>query len=81
MKADLYGYRVFRANSKHEEFSQITVESVFYSHYTDTISLQTLTKKVYYKILAVDQRQNWSEFSSILKWTDQISSPHCSASD
>ncbi len=64
---DLYGYRVFRANSRHEEFSQITVESVYTSFYTDTISLRTLSKKVYYKILAVDQRQNWSEFSEILE--------------
>lgn len=64
---DMFGYRVFRANSRHEEFSQITVESVYNNYYTDTISLRTLSKKVYYRILAVDQRQNWSEFSTILE--------------
>lgn len=64
---DLFGYRVFRANSLREEFSQITVESVYSNSYSDTISLHTLSKKVYYKILAVDQRQNWSEFSAILE--------------
>ena len=37
---DLFGYRVFRANSKHEEFYQITVESVYTDYYTDTISLR-----------------------------------------
>lgn len=64
---DLFGYRVFRANSRNEEFSQLTVESVYLNNYTDTISLKTLSKKVYYKILAVDQRQNWSDFSEILE--------------
>lgn len=64
---DLFGYRVFRANSRHEEFSQITAEGVYTNSFTDTISLKTLSKKIYYKILAVDQRQNWSEFSSILE--------------
>ena len=64
---DLFGYRVFRANSLHEEFSQITAESVYANCFTDTISLKTLTKKVYYKILAVDQRQNWSAFSEVLE--------------
>lgn len=64
---DLFGYRVFRANSRHEEFSQITAEGVYTNSFTDTISLKTLSKKIYYKILAVDQRQNWSEFSVILE--------------
>ena len=64
---DLFGYRVFRANSRHEEFSQITAEGVYTNSFTDTISLKTLSKKIYYKILAVDQRQNWSEFSAILE--------------
>lgn len=64
---DLFGYRVFRANSRHEEFSQITAEGVYTNSFTDTISLKTLSKKVFYKILAVDQRQNWSDFSEILE--------------
>lgn len=66
-ETDLFGYRIFRANSRNEEFSQLTVESVYHNYYSDTISLHTLAKKVYYKILAVDQRQNWSAFSEVLE--------------
>ena len=64
---DLYGYRVFMANNPNDEFSQLTVDAVYDNFYTDTIQLKTLTKKVYYRILAVDKRQNWSEFSDILE--------------
>lgn len=64
---DLYGYRVFMANNPNDEFSQLTVDAVFDNFYTDTIQLKTLTKKVYYRILAVDKRQNWSELSEILE--------------
>jgi uncharacterized protein len=63
---DIYGYRVYRGNGKHEEFSQITVAPVTDTVFTDQITLKTLTKHVYYQILAVDQRQNYSAFSEIL---------------
>ncbi|MFW6267526.1 MAG: hypothetical protein ACOC1E_00180 [Marinilabiliaceae bacterium] len=65
--ADISGYRVFRANAQHEEFSQLTGSTVENNRYTDTINIETLTKKVYYKILAVDQSQNWSGFSEVLE--------------
>lgn len=65
--ADILGYRVFRANEKHEEFSQLTGHTVLTNSYADSINIKTLSKKVYYKVLAVDQRQNWSGFSDILE--------------
>ena len=64
---DIFGYRVFRANHIKEEFSQITIETTLLNSYVDTISLKTLTKEVYYKVVAIDQRQNKSGFSEILK--------------
>jgi fibronectin type 3 domain-containing protein len=64
---DLYGYRVYRANSLKEEFSQITKEAIQRTYFTDTIQLQTLTKKVYYQIVAVDTRFNPSKFSEALE--------------
>ncbi|MFO8001438.1 MAG: hypothetical protein R6U46_09350 [Marinilabilia sp.] len=64
---DIDGYRVFRANATHEEFSQLTGSTVENNRYIDTINIKTLTKKVYYKILAVDQSQNWSDFSEVLE--------------
>ena len=64
---DLYGYRVYRANSLKEEFSQITKEAIPRTYFTDTVKLQTLTKKVYYQIVAVDTRFNPSKFSEALE--------------
>jgi len=64
---DLYGYRVYRANSIKEEFSQITKEAIQRTYFTDTVQLKTLTKKVYYQIVAVDTRFNPSKFSEVLE--------------
>lgn len=63
---DLFGYRVYRANYKDEEFSQITVSPQKEASFQDTVSIQTLTDKVYYKITAVDNRFNPSGFSEVL---------------
>lgn len=63
---DLLGYRVFRANYHGEEFSQVTVNPRQENLYVDTIPVQTLTEKVYYKIVAVDNRFNPSAFSEVL---------------
>jgi len=64
---DLLGYRVFRANHKSDEFSQVTRDPLKINGFTDTINVKTLTKKVYYKILALDQHFNPSDFSVILE--------------
>ncbi len=64
---DLFGYRIFRANHAQEEFSQITKNAIRTNQYTDTIALETLTKHVYYQVVAVDNRQNRSGFSEVLK--------------
>jgi hypothetical protein len=62
---DIYGYRIFRANSSNEEFSQLTSKPIEDTVYVDQIDLRTLTKKVYYQVVAIDERQNRSEFSAI----------------
>jgi uncharacterized protein len=64
---DIFGYRIFRGNARNEEFSQLTGKTMQTNRYIDTINIKTLTKKVYYKILAVDQRQNWSGFSEVFE--------------
>jgi uncharacterized protein len=63
---DLAGYRVFRANSPTEEFVQVTKEAIATASFTDSISLQTLTKKIYYRIVATDNRFNLSDYSKII---------------
>ncbi len=64
---DLLGYRVFRSNFRNSEFSQITSDPVLRNNFLDTLDVKTLTKDVFYKIVAVDQRYNPSAYSEILK--------------
>lgn len=71
---DIYGYRVYRANGLNEEFSQVTTEPLRTAQFTDTLSLNTLTKHVYYKVVALDKRFNPSDFSAplVLKRPDRV---------
>lgn len=64
---DMLGYRVFRGNNKNEEYSQITVSPHRGITYYDSISVKNLNSKVFYKLVAVDQRFNMSEPSEILE--------------
>lgn len=64
---DLYGYRVFRSNDEKGEYSQITRSTRLPNNYTDTIELKTLTKYVFYKLVAIDKNYNPSGFSETLK--------------
>lgn len=64
---DLKGYRVYRANGKNREFIQITKGPIPGNFYRDTVSIRTLSKKVYYKIAAFDYHYNPSEYSEILE--------------
>lgn len=61
---DLLGYRVYRSNFDTHEYSQVTSAPVEGTLYQDTISLKTLTKQAYYKLVAIDRHFNPSEFSS-----------------
>lgn len=67
IEKDLAGYRVYRGNAVNGEFSQITRKAVKINAFTDTIELKTLTKSIFYKLVAVDKRYNPSEFSLPLK--------------
>ncbi len=64
---DILGYRVYRANNLNEEFSLLNGEILTSNSYVDTLSLTTLSNKVYYRIMAIDLRQNHSAFSETLK--------------
>lgn len=63
---DFLGYRVFRADLKNEEFTQITFRTIPNNNIIDTINLKSLNSKVYYKIQAFDKRLNPSNFSEVL---------------
>jgi hypothetical protein len=62
-EADLRGYRVFRANSANEEFIERTRNFLDKNYFVDTVNIETLTKYIHYKVIAVDINYNPSEYS------------------
>ena len=66
-ETDLLGYRVFRGNRKGEEPVQLTSSPIEENTFTDTVQVASLNSKVYYSIVAVDQRFNMSDYSKILE--------------
>jgi fibronectin type 3 domain-containing protein len=64
---DIYGYRIYRANAANEEFAQLTVSPIKDTTFIDHINLKTLTSKIYYQVMAIDKRQNHSDFSQPLE--------------
>jgi fibronectin type 3 domain-containing protein len=63
---DIEGYRIYRANSKDHVFNPIS-STVPDTVFQDTITLNTLTKHVYYEIVAVDRNKNNSPYSDMLE--------------
>jgi len=66
VELDMLGYRVFRGNNKNEEYTQVTVAPHQATTFYDSIAVKNLNDKVFYKIVAVDQRFNMSDYSDIL---------------
>ncbi len=64
---DLAGYMIYFSNSPDHVFSTVNPAPLGDTVYTDTIQVKTLTKKIYYRVKAVDTRWNYSEFSEILE--------------
>ncbi len=64
---DILGYRIFKGHNKNEEYSQITVSPHQAIIYYDSVSVKNLNSKVYYQLIAVDQRFNMSEPSEVLE--------------
>ena len=57
---DLFGYRVFRANQADHVFSLLTGDPVSSPSYTDTVQVRTLTRSLFYQVVALDFNQNGS---------------------
>jgi fibronectin type 3 domain-containing protein len=62
-EADLKGYKVYFGYSPRDEFSQVTRELLTDNQYIDTISMKSLNRRVYYKVVAVDKSNNHSAYS------------------
>jgi len=65
-EVDLKGYKIFRADRPNQEFTMLNKYSESTTGYIDTVNVRTFSKKVYYKIMALDERYNESEYSKVL---------------
>lgn len=64
---DLVGYRVFFSNSGRGVFAPATGHMLSDTLFVDSTSLRTLSRHLYYKVIAYDRNMNASEPSDILK--------------
>ncbi|RPI06991.1 MAG: hypothetical protein EHM64_00920 [Ignavibacteriae bacterium] len=72
---DLMGYRLFKANSPEHEFSVMvegfvendSLNQEIQTVFKDTVTLNSLTPFIYYKVKALDFNYNQSDFSDLLK--------------
>ncbi len=70
IEEDLGGYHVFYANSEHAEYSKLTNSAELETtEFVDSIEVKTLTKDIYYKLMAIDFKGNQSAYSEALKLT------------
>ncbi|MBK8531131.1 MAG: hypothetical protein IPL64_04470 [Flavobacteriales bacterium] len=63
---DILGYRVFFANATDHEFNNLSPEPFADTVYVDTLQLNTLTKRIHYRVVAVDRNYNHSPMSAML---------------
>ncbi|UII20011.1 fibronectin type III domain-containing protein [Fulvivirga ligni] len=68
-EADLLGYKVYRSNFKNSEFGEVTTATIGHNTFIDSIRLDNLSKKIYYKVEALDNRFNRSEYSDWVEVT------------
>lgn len=59
-ESDILGYRIFFANDATHTFSNLTGDPVPGLTFVDTVTLRTLSPRVYYQICAVDRHFNHS---------------------
>ena len=63
---DLEGYLVYFANDSSHTFTPISKEIVPINAFKDSVTLNTLTKKIYYKVAAMDSHKNISSLSDFI---------------
>lgn len=80
---DVKGYRIFYANQADHAFVALTPSPIEQAWYRDTVSIKTLTRHIYYQVMAEDFSGNMSPVSDILELTrpDTIPPPVAVALD
>jgi uncharacterized protein len=61
---DLKGYKVYYAYGQKDQFEQVTSRPLTDTSFTDTISMKSLNRRVWYKVVAVDNTNNHSAYSA-----------------
>lgn len=64
---DIQGYKLFTANSKTDEMVQVNTKFIKDTLYHERLNLKTLSRSVYYSLVAVDDNFNSSEMSDIIE--------------
>jgi uncharacterized protein len=64
LEADLKGYKVYYAYGPRDQFAQLTTHAQTDTTFTDTISMKSLNRRVWYEVVAVDNTNNHSAYSS-----------------
>lgn len=64
---DLMGYNVFFANASYHEFIQLNGEPLKTDTFIQKLNLKTLSEEIFYKITALDESFNPSDFSEVLR--------------
>jgi len=57
-ETDVQGYKILKSNALHEEFVQINNEFAREPVYKDKLNLKTLSRTIYYSVVATDKRYN-----------------------
>jgi fibronectin type 3 domain-containing protein len=64
---DIAGYQVFYSNDPEHFFTNRTNRIIPANSFSDTIMIRSLTKRIYYRVVAVDKHSNHSAFSEVLE--------------
>lgn len=66
-EADLLGYRIWLSNQPNVEYSLATGAPIKENYYIDSTTLNTLSPRLYAKIVSLDYRHNTSVFSDFIE--------------
>lgn len=66
-EADLLGYKIFRSNSRDDEFIALDQGIISRNICYDSINLNTLAQKICYQAIAIDKNYNSSDYSAVLE--------------
>lgn len=64
---DLLGFRVYRANERGHAFALDSRDLVQDTTYADTLDVQTLTRAIYYRVVALDRNYNPSDTTAVVR--------------